>query len=162
MRSMLTLDLLRHGEAVVSDPDGDAARALSPRGALLVRRLGAHLLGLGWSPARVFTSPLARARETASLLLEAAHVSVVPERLAELVPEGDSESVLIALAARVLDNGQLLLVGHQPLLGDLIAHLSGDSVMPLHTSELVRIECESPLAKGSGRVRLALRPERLG
>ncbi|MFI5372917.1 MAG: SixA phosphatase family protein [Candidatus Eisenbacteria bacterium] len=158
---LTTLDLLRHGEARALAAGGDAARALSPHGELMVDRLGAHLATLGWRPARVFRSPLLRAEQTASRVLGAAGIALEPEVLAELATAGGPDELLAALEPHTITGAHVLLVGHQPLLGDVAGWCCGGAPVPLTPAQLVRVTFDGPPARGSGTLRLAFRPDRL-
>ena len=151
------IDLLRHGLAHSSHPDGDAARTLAPQGVSAVRALGGHLGRLGWRPERVLTSPYARARETASLVLDAAGVTAGIRVLKELEPERDPTTTALAVGAELGQARHVLLVGHQPLLGLLVEFWTGDSV-PLSPAEFLSIEFDGVPGAHSGRVVTRLAP----
>jgi phosphohistidine phosphatase len=153
------VDLLRHGEAVSSHPDGDAARPLSPRGVAAIELLARRFATLGPGPDRVFTSPLLRARETAELVCAALGNRTAPEILAALTPDSEPAEVLVALAAAAPEARHLLLVGHQPLLGDLAGHLCDGSPRSLKPGDLIRVEFGDRPARRAGRVR-SLEPGR--
>jgi phosphohistidine phosphatase len=156
-----TLDFLRHGEARAMAAGGDSARALSPHGEAMVDRLGAHLSGLGWRPERVFTSPLLRAGQTAERVLGAAHLTVQPEVLPELATATGPDELLAALAGHEIDGAHVLLVGHQPLLGDTVGWCCDGPAPPLTPGTLVRVTFDGPPEPGAGTLRLAIRPDHL-
>jgi len=56
------------------------------------------------------------------------------------------------VAAEAPDAGHVLLVGHQPLLGDLAAHLSDGTARSLHPGQLIRLEFGDRPARRAGRV----------
>ena len=107
--------LVRHAHAVDLAPD--AARPLSPEGRAQVARLGAILQpSPAWMPREMWHSPLRRARETATLLAEAAGFAGSLREVAELEPEVDPRMV----ARRLADSRQpIAVVGHEPHLGML-------------------------------------------
>jgi len=146
------VDLLRHGEAISIHPDGDAARPLSPRGVAAIEALARRFAALGLRPERVFTSPLLRARETAGLMCAALGRGLEPEILAELMPDAEPSEVVSAIAGEAPDATHLLLVGHQPLLGDLAGHLCDGTSRSLHPGELIRLEFGNGPARRAGRV----------
>lgn len=147
------VDLLRHGEAVPSHPDGDAARPLSPHGVTALEAFARRYATLGPRPERIFCSPLLRARETAALVCAALGRGSAALILPELVPDAEPADVVLALAERAPATGHVLLVGHQPLLGDLAGHLSDGNPRALAPGGLVRIEFGDRIGRRAGRVR---------
>lgn len=122
----LILDLVRHGEAMPSAPGADAARKLSPRGRAEITQLAARLSEEGLRPTHILVSPLARARETAAVLLSSRDDAPLPELVEPLVPEAEPDEVLEVLVARGIREGYVLIVSHQPLMGRLVNYLTGD------------------------------------
>lgn len=115
--------LVRHGAAEPAGRGGDAARRLTPAGraafAALLGRLGPRL-----QPARVLSSPLARARETAALLGAARGVAV--EELPALASGASSPEALLALG-RAAGPG-VAVVGHNPELAAAVQLAAGRPV----------------------------------
>jgi phosphohistidine phosphatase SixA len=155
----LVLDLLRHGEALPAADGGDAARRLSPRGERDLARLGLHLAGLRWRPDCVFTSPLVRACDSARIVLQHAAPDVIPAVMPALGPDGEPDGVVEALPEAGHIEGHVLLVGHQPLLGDLARSLTGGEAPGLAPGDLVRIEFGTRMAAGAGLFRWRIRPQ---
>jgi len=150
--------LLRHGQAAHGVEGGDAARPLTPWGERVVGDLGATLAAEGWRPARVFVSPLRRARQTAVLLLARVAPDLALETLDELEPEAGPEGVMEALRAHDALQGHVLLIGHQPLLGMLAERLA-DGVEPgFSPATLIGIAFDGAPADGAGRVVTTRRP----
>lgn len=158
---MLTLDLVRHGPALPTSPSGDAGRMLSPEGRRLIERLAERLTREEWSPLPGYVSPMVRARETAEILAGAARAGLPLIVLPELHPEGNPAALLGVLGPLLEPGSHTLLVGHQPLLGDLVGLLTGTSVNP-GAGTLVRVEMPEPFTRGSGRVTLTLEPPTYG
>lgn len=138
----MKLWILRHGEAE-AHARTDAERNLTERGRAEVLRSAAHLIGqpLG----AIIASPYVRAQQTARLVREA--LGFVPDirTVPWLTPEGSPEQVLAQLEAE--DN--VLLVSHQPLVGNLISFLQhGHSrqPQPMYTASLAQLEGEFALA----------------
>jgi phosphohistidine phosphatase len=149
------LDLLRHGEAVPVGTGDDAGRALSDRGRKTIARLAEEFGRRGWKPRMIFTSPLQRARETASIVIEAAAPDLTYEVLEELSPEGEPEDLVEALLShRIHDH--VMLVGHQPLLGRLATHLTGKTEFRLPAGGLLRLACTEPLGTACASLELEL------
>lgn len=115
----MKLFLLRHGIAVDEDGGGrqsDRERSLSAKG---VKRMRKAARGIAWieeSFDRILTSPYVRAVQTARIVAETLSLEDRVEELHELALETPAER----LVARLIDYrgiDKLLLVGHQPLLG---------------------------------------------
>ncbi|WP_191485167.1 phosphohistidine phosphatase SixA [Pseudomonas sp. FEN] len=134
--------VLRHGEA---EPQArsDAERALTTRGRQQVLRSAAHLIGQPLSA--IYASPYLRAQQTAELVREVlgfeAEIITVPW----LTPESNPQDV-----SRRLDGAHdLLLVSHQPLVGNLLSFLQHGHLHqpdPMGTASLAELEGELPLA----------------
>ncbi len=115
----MDLILWRHAEAVELAPDGnDMARMLTQRGEKQAARMAAWLDRQLPDSARVWVSPARRTEQTAHALQRKFRISPAlgplgsPEQLLELVqwPQG---------------KGCVLVVGHQPTLGQTISTLLG-------------------------------------
>jgi phosphohistidine phosphatase len=158
--TMITLDLLRHGEARATAAGGDAARPLSLHGSQAIERLGRHLGTLHWQPGRAFTSPLLRAQQTAALVLLSARVAVTPEARPQLLPESAPPEVAAMLVQALAPEEHVLLVGHQPLLGDLVGWLIGQDAGAITPGQLMRLTfADGTITRGAGAFVLTLRPE---
>jgi phosphohistidine phosphatase len=156
----IVLDLLRHGQALPAGAAGDRQRALSPAGVRGLESLAAHLAREAWRPDRAFSSPYARALQSAGIVAGAAAPTIAIETLRALEPEREPSQVLDALARHGVTVGHILVVGHQPLLGQLVGYLTGVE-HGLSPGLLVRIHCPRGLGRGSGRIMLTLAPEDL-
>ena len=154
------LDLVRHGEAEPARSGGDADRALTAAGRRDVTRLAKVFVHRGWVFERVYTSPLLRALETASILIAWASPGAATEVLDSLVPEGEPEDVLEALSASGIER-HAVLVGHQPLLGRLAGHLTGGASLHLPTGGLVALRCDGLGGRGCAVLEIELDPARL-
>ena len=112
----------------------------------------------GWCPARVFASPLRRAQDTARLLLERVAPGLAVDTLPELDPDGAAAEVVPALRGREALRGEVLLVGHQPLLGLLAGRLIGDDEPRFTPGTLVGIAFDGEPGLGAGRIVALRRP----
>ncbi len=112
--------LVRHGiaeERSLERPDGE--RALTAEGVRKMRQAVDGLRRLDVQSRAIWSSPLCRARETASLL--AAGLGIESSFIcAALTPESD-QTVLVTALQTAPD--PLMLVGHQPDLGLLASRL---------------------------------------
>jgi phosphohistidine phosphatase len=159
-----TLYIGRHGVAEDHHPDHpgvDARRRLTEAGAAEVRRMYAAASCVGVEVDAIWTSPLVRARETATIAAEiltqgAAPTVVEPLRLGEAVTD------LLAVLA-VADVRRLLVVGHEPSLTDLYGALLSDACTRLRVAR-GGLGCVSTRVYGSrlvGELRWLAPPELL-
>ena len=126
----MDLLIVRHAIAAERNPKrwpDDRERPLTPEGSLRARRAAAGLKRIADRPALLLTSPLVRARQSASILSECAGWPE-PLECAALAPEASAEAVLKALQAR--PHERIAVVGHQPCLGRLIAYCLAGTVYP--------------------------------
>src|SRR5690348_3687329 len=126
----MQLLILRHAIAFQRDakrwPD-DGKRPLTAEGVKKARRAAAGLRRIAQRPALVLTSPLLRARDTATIFTQAARWPKAAECDA-LAPGKSPEAVLEALRVDGASAECVAVVGHQPGLGKLLALcLAGDS-----------------------------------
>jgi phosphohistidine phosphatase len=145
--------IVRHGKA---EPDsrtgGDEDRALAPRGRLQAAYLG-HAIGAeDRRPKRVLVSGLKRARQTAEVISESLRADLVHEPALET---GHNASEIVSLLQRQDAGACLMLVGHNPQLGDLIGLLlqgpeAGGCI--LRTGEAVVIDVRLSQPIGTGRL----------
>jgi phosphohistidine phosphatase len=121
------LYIMRHGPAEDHAPSGrDFDRALTPSGRERVRDVAKALHDEDEAPLLILSSPLVRALQTAEIV---AAVTKLTDRAGqlevrrELAPGGDER----ALAREVVqgDGKRVMLVGHEPDLSALAAHLGG-------------------------------------
>lgn len=144
---------LRHGKAE-NRADRDFQRQLTPQG---VADVGAVIRGCAGRLAeveRIISSPYTRARQSAEI---AARELAYPDPLTftELLqPEAELSDLIAYL--RDLESGEginsVLLVTHQPLIGELVSHLSSDSGwLHLGTANLVAVQAQG-LAPGFAEV----------
>jgi phosphohistidine phosphatase len=116
----MKLVLVRHAEAAPGSPD--ELRTLTAEGHGQARRLGERLRADGIEPDSVLSSPLLRARETASDLGFGD-----AEPLEELGPGATADTVRSAIA----DRGEtVVIVGHQPDCSRITAALRGGAEPP--------------------------------
>ena len=147
----MQVHLLRHGEAAGRSPNGtfdDAARELTSDG---ISRLGAacraysRIIG---RPRRIVHSPFCRARESAEILAAAIGAGDCMSESTELRPGGRASRILDLLQTEFLDGCEsLVLVGHEPLLGDLLGLLAtGNERMslPLGKGMLATVQLNEP------------------
>ena len=157
----MELYLVRHAQALDIGEPGvtrDEARPLSPKGEADARRQGEALRALGVVPTHLLTSPLLRARQTAELL-GGNHGAWRAHPFAPLAVGGDPDLVLARIAAAPAREA-LVLVGHEPQLGELFqAVLSGPGhpAIPLGKATIVCLELDH--ARHEVKLRWVLAPK---
>ena len=110
--------LFRHGIAVErADWDGEEAlRPLTPEGKKKTRKALAGLHRFGAKPTHLFSSPLARALQTAQLAQEVfgiqGQIQIANELLSDAPPED-----LVAILGSLPVDACAVIVGHEPHLG---------------------------------------------
>jgi phosphohistidine phosphatase len=104
-------------------PD-DTKRPLTERGMNRFKDAVKGLRRLDVAVDEIFTSPLVRARQTAEILAAGLDGKPPIKVLDALAPGTTSASVMTHLA-RVAKRRRIALVGHEPELGELAAHLIG-------------------------------------
>ncbi|NOT46078.1 MAG: phosphohistidine phosphatase SixA [Acidobacteria bacterium] len=155
-----TLYLVRHAiaeERGSAWPD-DTLRPLTTRG---TRRFVAGARGLSWLGVRldqILTSPLVRTRQTADVLARVNEGHPLIEPVPALAPEHEADATLRALAA-VARGAAVAVVGHEPGLGELAAHLIG-ARRPLEFRKggICRIDVGDLSGRQAGRLVWALTP----
>jgi phosphohistidine phosphatase len=112
------LYLVRHADAEPGDPD--ELRELSLLGREQARELAERLREDGVAPGAILTSPLLRARQTATELGRALGVEAEPDE--RLAPGATANGLRAALEGR---GDTVVAIGHQPDCGQIAAELTG-------------------------------------
>ncbi len=148
--------LLRHAEAE-NDAPSDAARELTPKGLEQARTVAAFCERKGVRPALILTSPYRRTVQTADAVAEALKIEGGPQTEQFLASGMDPESALAGLHAFGWAQS-LMVVGHQPDLGELATTLLGLSdagALPVSKATLICLRVER-LAPYAARLEFAL------
>jgi phosphohistidine phosphatase len=156
--------LVRHADALPLGEQGvttDEGRPLSEPGLRQARQLGQILKRRGVTPAKILTSPLRRAVQTAEELaqaLETPGLQVAP--CDELAP-GRSPKKLVKNLRR-LGPGDVLLVGHEPDISRHTARLIGGKKktrLEFAKGGIACVACDSMPRKKGGVLRWLLTPD---
>jgi len=111
--------LMRHGEASWA-ADTDSQRPLSAAGKAQLMLLAANQTQLFRPVQKIICSPYLRTRQSAQLIAQQFEgIEILCER--DLTPESSPAKALLAIERHWCDN--LLVVTHQPLIGNLISLL---------------------------------------
>jgi phosphohistidine phosphatase len=145
----MKLWVLRHGEAV---PHGsrphDSERELTDHGREEVLRSAALLIGQPLTA--IYASPYLRAQQTAQLVREALGFEPEIRTVDWLTPDTDPDKV----AEQMVAVSDVLLVSHNPLVGNLLSYLQHGAGQPperISTAGLAELE-GSELLVGSMRL----------
>ena len=141
---MKTLLILRHAKSSWKDASlSDNERPLNKRGIRSAQLIGKFIARRKLAPEVVLSSPAARARETAEIVVDVAKLNVVVHYDERLYLA--SSRTLMEVIAQVEDQfAQVLVVGHNSGMEDLVGVLTGqESHMPTAALARVRIEVES-------------------
>ena len=157
---MKRLFLLRHAKAEMDSADGsDFGRSLNPKGRGDSERIGRETRELGLHFDLVLASPARRVVET---------VESVGDLAASFDPRLYNASIeqLLGAVREVGDDADcLLMVGHNPGIGQLAAQLTASAIDDFPTAALAEIELEvdkwSEVEAGSGRLVRFITPKDL-
>jgi phosphohistidine phosphatase len=131
----MNLYILRHGLAVDPGTPGypkDSERPLIPKGESKLRKIAKAMQELGISLDLIISSPYVRARQTADIVAKAYGARGSLELSEELTPGGSPRQLIESLAHRKPEPREVLLVGHEPYLSELISLLiSGDTSLSI-------------------------------
>jgi phosphohistidine phosphatase len=157
--------LVRHGIAVESDEwEGtEKNRPLTEKGKRRVQQAAEGLASLDYRPTHLFTSPFARAYDTARQLQAVICPKLTVEIRSELVA-GTKPEQLVAFLHTLPSDAVVICVGHEPQLGEVVSLLLCGKVLPnfpLKKAGAVCIESEGFMDLGQGLLRWWLQPLQL-
>ncbi len=148
----MNLYLMRHAHAVEPDEwtGPDSERPLIDKGRRASDAAAAGLARRSPPISRIITSPYARAAETAAIV--AARLGV-PVTDSDALAPGFDLSALAAVLAEADWASDLLLVGHQPSMGHVLAALlgRGDEPMDMKKASVARVILPDAPASGESR-----------
>ncbi len=145
----MKLYILRHGEAEAV-ATRDAERRLTARGQSGVRAVASAAAGRLDGLQAVACSPYQRTRQTAAELMRILQFNGDFAVASALAPGSDIASVVAFAAQSGFEN--LLLVSHQPLVGDLLHYLTDDwTLAPMAPGHLVALEVTA-LTRGGAQL----------
>jgi phosphohistidine phosphatase len=146
----MNLFILRHGLAVERDEfdyASDADRPLTPKGRKQLRAIAAALRKLEPHFDVILSSPLVRARETAEIIAAELKSRNRLSLADELKPGTDAKRLLHKIARQKPAAENVLLVGHEPDLSELISLLVAGHAgagFALKKGGLAKLEIEEP------------------
>lgn len=144
--------MLRHGDAEDLGPSGprtDEERALTPEGTARLKAACSFYRRAIKDPDRIVSSPLVRAQESARILAAALGYARDLDSDNLLVPSARPVRTLELLQCDLAaGTGTIVLVGHEPHLGNLLGLLltgSDRSSVPFKKGMLIGVELDSNL-----------------
>mgnify|MGYP000859519748 CR=1 FL=1 len=129
VEATLRLFVLRHGKSDWSTGQPDFDRPLAERGRTGAQRVGAWMKDEGLVPDQVISSPARRARETAESVCRSLGLKERGICFDERIYGGSIAEMLASLADHAGDARQVLLVGHNPGLEELVDFLTQGQIM---------------------------------
>ena len=137
--------LIRHTEAQpLEEVSSDEERTITVKGEKRIRKAAQGLRRLNLFPERIFSSPLKRALQTAEIIAEELGFVGDIEAVDELSPESPPEELINVF--HELHHEEIMLVGHQPLLGLTASALLGiraEGCISLKKGGLMRIDIDN-------------------
>ena len=164
MAATIELYLVRHAIAAERGPKypDDRLRPLTPVGAKKFSESVPGLAPLGVVIDFVLSSPLTRARETASLLAAGLKPKPGLAEIDALAPGGRHQAIVEAIKTHAKRHRRLALVGHEPDLGELAAKLLGArGMIEFKKGGICLIELDGATPGGPGTLRWHLTPKAL-
>jgi phosphohistidine phosphatase len=146
---------LPHGTPGVAEDD----RPLSKEGIRKMEAASAGMKAIDCRPDLICTSPLPRAKATAEIVRDTLGEDIQIELVEALSPKGARAALYKELSARRAD--RLMIVGHQPSLGDLageIAWGSAERFVELKKGGMCAIELDSWTPAPRGKLVWLLTP----
>jgi len=140
----MILYIVRHAEAVEeSETLQDQWRYLTEKGRAAARKVSVKIFKNGPKARLTITSPLTRAVQTAEIIAEKACRRNIITASPLLLPGADSAE-LISHIKQYGDAKRIMLVGHEPQLGILIARLLGldGATIPLKKGSCVALKLD--------------------
>jgi phosphohistidine phosphatase len=156
----MTLTIIRHAIAVPAGTEGipDDERPLTKKGRRRFVKAARGLAEICQRPDVLLTSPLPRASETAEI---AAETWGGPPPSSEPVLAHGSAEDIIAMLARYAGEQQVVIVGHEPTVSEVLARLLGSTAgerFAFRKGGAAQIEVPGTPAEG-GRLDWFMRPK---
>lgn len=154
----MELYLVRHAHAV-DDAARDDDRPLSADGRRQARDVGGALARQGVALARIVTSPLVRAVETAELVAVALGFDARLDVADALRPDGGWKQLQREVLEPLAGERAVALVGHEPSIGHFLSKLLHEKGLSMQKGAVVRLDFADPDTRA--RVVWTLSPKRL-
>jgi phosphohistidine phosphatase len=137
----MRLYFVRHAIAEDPTPDMlDTERQLTPKGIKRFTRSADTVKALGIEAARLYSSPLVRARQTAEILAKALDVEMV---IRNEVGPGFGLAAIQTLTADLAPDSAAIFVGHEPDMSSAISTLIGGGNIVMKQGSFARVDLVS-------------------
>ncbi len=156
----MVLDLLRHGIAEERRTGlADAQRALTAEGRDKLRRVLHRAARAGVEPSLILCSPLLRAVQTAEMAAQELGCARPVLNVKALSPDAEPDSAWAELRKHA-GEAEVLVVGHQPHIGEFTAYLLGSPRLKVEFKKgaIVRVVLDIKEAPGSATLEWMLTP----
>jgi phosphohistidine phosphatase len=160
----MILYIVRHAIAVPRGTPGinENERSLTDEGISKMKQVATGLRSLEYVPEVILSSPWIRARQTAEILLQAFGQGIEMRLFPALVPSGSRQELFREIGSLEKKGiKSLMIVGHQPCLGDIageIAFGSSRNHIELKKGGVCVIELESMQGTPNGTLVALLAP----
>lgn len=144
---------MRHGQAHPQVTD-DASRTLTKQGVSETQLVSAKaFIDKKIKPTHIISSIYTRAIQTANTVAKALDYKANIPTTDHILPDSNPREALEFLAKQTVDS--LLIVSHQPLVGQLISLLVDGVIEERHipTSAIAYIKIDTPIMMGSGHLK---------
>lgn len=150
---MKTITLVRHAKSSWKDPSlQDLDRPLNRRGLANAITMAERLVAHGCVPAKIYSSPATRSRETASLMSKAFGLPVHSIESVPALYTFNYEDLLGWIRSLGRENDNLQLVCHNPAITDLVNFLTLSHIEKIPTCGVsvlrLNISCWQQLGAG--------------
>jgi phosphohistidine phosphatase len=137
----MRLYFFRHGVAEDTDMDRpDQLRQLTREGIARTKATARILLAAGVKPRRLYSSPLARARQTADIVAQILDAKVTVRRA--LAPGFDLDAIA-PLIAGLRGTDEVMFVGHEPDFSAVISQIIGGGEIIMKKGGVARVDIGS-------------------
>lgn len=145
----MKLYLVRHAEAEdASDTVSDEKRQLTAAGSSRMESAAQAMQRMGLRPQQIYSSPRARAVQTAEIIGAALKV---PVAIHEAVDFTFDVQAIESLGSGLDDGAELMFVGHDPSISKVISDLTGANVV-MKKGSMARIDVVTVASPLRGRL----------
>jgi phosphohistidine phosphatase len=160
----MDLYILRHGIAEdVAATGRDRDRVLTDEGIEKTKECGKALRKLEIEFSAIFSSPYARAWQTAEIVAGELDCKEILQLLDALGSDCSTDVAFEGLRKAIKKQASVLIVGHEPILSELISHLLSSSSaisITMKKGGLCKLSCVRP-DPGTARLEWLLTPKHL-